>query len=218
MPPRKLQQIIASDPSYARTLDGRSDPQPLARPSGIEARPGRQAAPEAPAEAPAPVEAAPAEAPAAPVPPPTPASVRPAVGERLKAGRGAKPGQARTERIAVSVRPLLGQMERIAATGLPPQDVLKAAWRKASAGFALAPKHVEPPREERTDGPEGCYATTFTVDAEALAALSRAQDPLGVRSPWSLVRGQVEPRFWKALDELLAGLDHEGRKSSASSS
>ena len=109
-------------------------------------------------------------------------------------------------RVAVNVRPLARQAERIKATGLRPQDVLKAAWRTAVAGYTVTPSYVEAPAGKRAGGATFLYNTTLTVEQEPLAALAQANDPLGVKSAWWLIRGQLEPTFWAALDDLLTRL------------
>jgi hypothetical protein len=109
-------------------------------------------------------------------------------------------------RVAVNVRPLARQAERIKATGLRPQDVLKAAWRTAVASYTVTPSYVEAPAGKRAGGATFLYNTTLTVEQEPLAALAQANDPLGVKSAWWLIRGQLEPTFWAALDDLLTRL------------
>ena len=39
--------------------------------------------------------------------------------------------------------------------------------------------------------------------------LARDQDPLGVDSRWSLVRGQLEPLVWAEIDALLASFSDD---------
>lgn len=114
--------------------------------------------------------------------------------------------KANMVRVAVNVRPLARQTERIKATGLRPQDVLKAAWRTAVAGYTVTPSYVEAPAGKRAGGAVFLYNTTLTVEKEPLTALAQANDPLGVKSAWWLIRGQLEPTFWTALDDLLTRL------------
>lgn len=217
MAPRKMQQIIAADPHYARTLgEG-----PVVRPARVATR---ALAPRLEERAPEPkanptVNARPAAAeppqveasgPAAQRPDLTPPQAAPEVPAAVVPRQGSKRPKVRTERVAVWVRPLVRQMDRIEATGLPTQDVLKAAWRKTSARYSVGTSYVEPPPGERAESRDCCYATTLMLDVEPLAALARVHDRLGIKSRWSLIRGQVEPAFWAALDELLAELAEPG--------
>lgn len=84
--------------------------------------------------------------------------------------------------------------------------MLRAAWLRALPGLVLRPIYVERSWEERA-GPGSRIRTTLAVDTGTLAALARAADPLGVEGPWFLLRGQVEPAFWSALDALLGELE-----------
>ena len=109
-------------------------------------------------------------------------------------------------RVTLDLRPLLRQMTPIAATGIAPGQVLRAAWLRALPELVLRPTYVERSREER-GGPGSRIRTTLGVDASILAALARAADPLGVEGPWFLLRGQVESAFWSTLDALLGELE-----------
>ena len=106
--------------------------------------------------------------------------------------------------VPVRLRPLAEQVDRIAATGLRPRDVLKAAWRKATSGYVLGPDYIPAPSVSRAGGATIFFNTTLTVDSQALSALARVHDPLGVQGGWWLLRGQVEPRFWAAIEDVLA--------------
>ena len=108
---------------------------------------------------------------------------------------------------SIWVRPLLAQVPRIEATGLPPQRVLKAAWQRTAPRYTLAPSYVEPLDVERSLGREYGFSTTLRLNADALTTLLHLHDPLKITPYWSLIRGQVEPLFWQALDEVLAELD-----------
>lgn len=116
----------------------------------------------------------------------------------------ALPGERRRLAVAVNVRPLAAQAARIAATGLPCRDVLKAAWRKAIVDLTVDARYVAPAKAKLAGGADTRFVTSLSVDEDALAVLARDHDPLGVKSHWSLIRGQVEPAVWKALDEVLA--------------
>ena len=138
-----------------------------------------------------------------PVPPPSRLSPPARQGEAAQA-----PRQERREasRVTLDLRPLLRQVAPIAATGIAPGQVLRAAWLRALPGLVLRPIYAERSREERAR-PGSRIRTTLAVDVGTLAALAHAADPLGVEGPWFLLRGQVEPAFWSALDALLGELE-----------
>lgn len=146
---------------------------------------------------------------AAPAPTPVPLPSRPSPPARQsEAARAPQGRQERREvmRVTLDLRPLLRQVAPIAATGIAPGQVLRAAWLRALPGLVLRPTYAERSWEERA-GPGSRIRTTLAVDAGTLAALARAADPLGVEGPWFLLRGQVEPAFWSALDALLGELE-----------
>lgn len=203
---RTFQQVKARDPSYTGSFgedEWNLDPSTSSAPSAPhEAQPVSE---EATQDASPPAEAQPAPAPpkahptahaaphSRPAPPAIP--VKPAqVDARSAAGRAYVP---------VRVRARADQVDRIVATGLRPGDVLKAAWRKASSGYTVGPEFIEPAPSGRGGGSLH-FNTTLIVDADALAALASQHDPLGVRGGWWLLRGQVEPRLWDAIEEVLA--------------
>lgn len=201
---RTFQQVKARDPDYAGGFsadDWNLGGAPLVAPPSPEAAPEPQEAPQdarPSAEvqpAPTPAKAAPGARAAPrprPTPPVTPAEVAP---EAVRSAARAY--------VPVRVRARADQVDRIVATGLRPGDVLKAAWRKASSGYTVGPEFIEPAPAGRAGGSLH-YNTTLIVDAAALAALAREHDPLGVRGGWWLLRGQVEPRLWDAIEEVLA--------------
>ena len=108
--------------------------------------------------------------------------------------------------VSVRLRPLASQTERLDATGLKPKQVMKAALRKAMEGFTVGPDYIEPSKDARAAGSTYIFDTTLTVDAEALTRLRQKHDPLGVEGQYWLMRGQIEPAFWTALDDTLAQL------------
>ncbi|MBP1807674.1 hypothetical protein [Rubellimicrobium aerolatum] len=134
---------------------------------------------------------------------PTPSPALPAAPAPTRKARGQEPKTM----FSIWVRPLLAQVPRIDATGLPPQRVLKAAWQRCVARYTLAPGYVEPLAVERSEGRAYGFSTTLRLNAEALTTLLHEHDPLRITPYWSLIRGQVEPLFWQALDEVLAELD-----------
>lgn len=222
MAQRKIGQgLIRRDPAYGRTFSlddepkgqlpaatgpeavSREDvgegatvatPQPVAAEAAVDAAVGRTAEPRP---------ATPSESSGAPAPSRPPAeSGKPSSLEDRPAARG-------KATVTVRVRPKAAQVERIAATAHPPKRVMKAAWRRAVEGYVLRPEYVEPVEGERAGGRDGFYSTTITVDAAALAALVREHDPLGTQGAWWVLRGQLEPLFWVALDGLLDELERK---------
>ena len=121
---------------------------------------------------------------------------------RRRGGDGARP----REGVVVQIRPLARQADRIAATGLPAHEVRRAAWLKAKAGLAISPTFVERRPEPQATG-EAAFPVWVTVDTDVLASLALVADRLGVRGKSYLIRGQIEPAFWQALDEVLDSLD-----------
>lgn len=197
---RKLQAVREIDPAYTGGLEL------TPRPSPSPASPVEPTLESAQTNEPA------AVTPAPPDPEPLQEVERAPTSSRTPATRPARtrpqaaPVAVPKKRIviAVNARPLAKHVEQMATTGLPEQDVMKAAWRKTAARVALASAFVEPPSADRAGGSAHVYSTTLTLDGQTLAMLTEAQDPLGVKSPWSLIRGQIEPVFWAALDEVLA--------------
>ena len=223
---RTIQETLASDPAYSGAFDAKrtadSAVTPIRRPPSPQ--PPEQQGPSTKANIEVsvePVEAARLEPSLQPAPEPvaTPAPPPPAAPQLIHA---AAPTPApnvtakvrRTEDLAapprtpvsVRLRPLATQAERISASGLNPRQVMKAAWRKATESFTVGPAFVAMSEEERASGATFQFETTLMVDAQALAALAQERDPLGVESPWSLMRGQIEPSFWTELDAILAQL------------
>ncbi len=120
---------------------------------------------------------------------------------RRRAGTG-----ERRVMVNVQLRPLAAQAKRIEAAGLSVDSTLRAAWRQATASLTLGPTYVEPPQAERAEGPGAAFRTTMRVDATVLEELAKEHDFYGITPPWSLLRGQVEGVFWKALDDVLERL------------
>lgn len=197
---RTFQQVKARDPDYAGgfsadewNLDATTSaasPSPEAPPKSQEALSSAEVEPRIPPKAASAARAASRRRPTLAAPP---VEAAPQV---------ARPRSERAY-VPVRVRARADQVDRIVATGLRPGDVLKAAWRKASSGYEVGPEFVEPEPAGRGGGSLH-YNTTLIVDAAALAALAREHDPLGVRGGWWLLRGQVEPRLWAAIEEVLA--------------
>lgn len=212
MAPRTIQQVLKIDPEYTRTVDpGRTDPAPSAE-AATPPPPAPTEAPKRPRAARRMIETLPdvatVETPPPAAPPraaASPSGSMPQVSANSR--RGARKGEASTERVSVWIRPRQDQVDRIAATGLPPQHVLKAAWRRAAPRCTVGPSYIEPSPVARAEGVEYRFASSLRLDADAVTALARAQDRLGIRSRWSLVCGQVEPLFWGAVDEVLTQIE-----------
>lgn len=204
MPRRTFQQVIARDPAYSGSFgtDQVSKVEPLT-PKELPPPVGE------PSQAPEVVQPA-QEKPSPPMPSLVPGSglapSRPQLQPGGLADVAERPSHPirRKVHVPVRLRPLAEQVDHIAATGLRPRDVLKAAWRKATSGYVLGPDYIAPASVSRAGGAASFFNTTLTVDAEALAALARVHDPLGVQGGWWLLRGQVEPRFWGAIEDVLA--------------
>jgi hypothetical protein len=197
---RRLQDVLKNDTSYAGSFvaDLPVAAAPLRQPDPIRTKA------EEPAVTPAtstPAQKATAVTPEAVGQDPQPAAQT--MLERRARKPRAEAGQ-RKALVSVRARPLAAQAERIASTGLQPRQVMKAAWRRAVEGFSVGPTYIEPRPSERAGGAANLWETTLTVDAEALEKLARRHDPLGVEGGWWLIRGQLEPAFWTALDEVLA--------------
>lgn len=215
---RTIQETLASDPAYSGTFDAKggigSAAIPIRRPPSPQVPEQQSRSTEASVEAveavrvepsPQPVsEPAAAPAPLSALQPRIAVAPRPASKAKVRSAE-APDAQLRTS-VPVRVRPLAVQAERISATGLNPRQVMKAAWRKALESCTVGSTFVAMPEGERAAGPTFQFVTTLMVDAEAMAALTKERDPLGVESPWFLVRGQLEPAFWTALDAILAQL------------
>lgn len=199
---RRLQDVIQNDTAYAGSfvVDRPVDAAPPRQPDPIQPRvEGLTGAPDT----------------ARPVRRTTAVSSEATAQDAKPAMQTTLPPRARKSRaeagqrkalVSVRARPLAAQAERIASTGLHPRQVMKAAWRRAVEGYSVGPTYIEPGNSERAGGPANLWETTLTVDAEALEVLARRHDPLGVEGGWWLIRGQLEPAFWTALDEVLAQL------------
>lgn len=111
-----------------------------------------------------------------------------------------------TRKIDIRVNALERQEEALIDCGVDPAHVIRAALRRAVKGWKLGPEFSPTPEEQRSRITEWQARTSLAVDADALAVLLRSQDPLDVLSKWTLIRGQVEPRIWAAIDIILAEL------------
>jgi hypothetical protein len=117
-----------------------------------------------------------------------------------------------SRKIDIRVNALERQEEALIDCGVDPAHVIRAALRRAVKNWELGSEFVPPSDELRTRITEWRARTTLAVDAKALAALLRTNDPLDVLSKWTLVRGQLEPLVWAEIDMILSArrdLTHE---------
>ncbi len=108
-----------------------------------------------------------------------------------------------TRKIDIRVNALERQEEALIDCGVDPAHVIRAALRRAVKTWQLGPEFVPPSEEQRTGITEWRARTSLAVDANALASILHAHDPLDVLSKWALIRGQIEPRVWAEIDILL---------------
>lgn len=196
-----LQELFGRDPKYQHSFDVQGRPAEALAPDLASAPQAKPAEPVRRASADKAGGAAPASDPAAA---PTPVEEPAAPAVEVPSEEPALSAERRRLAVAVNVRPLATQAARIAATSLPCRDILKAAWRKAIADLTVDARYVAPAKAKLAGGADTRFVTSLSVDEDALTVLAREHDPLGVKSHWSLIRGQVEPAVWKALDEVLA--------------
>ena len=108
-----------------------------------------------------------------------------------------------TRKIDIRVNALERQEEALIDCGVDPAHVIRAALRRAVKNWELGPVFIPHAEEQRTRITEWRARTSLAVDASAVAALQRANDPLDVLSKWTLIRGQLEPRVWAEIDAIL---------------
>ena len=108
-----------------------------------------------------------------------------------------------TRKIDIGVNALERQEEALIDCGVDPAHVIRAALRRAVKNWQLRPDFVPPSEEQRTRITDWRARTSLAVNAKALTAMLRAEDPLDVLSKWIMIRGQVEPRVWAEIDAIL---------------
>ena len=108
-----------------------------------------------------------------------------------------------TRKIDIRVNALERQEEALIDCGVDPAHVIRAALRRAVKNWELGSEFVPPSEEQRTRITDWRARTSLAVDAGAVTALLRANDPLDVLSKWTLIRGQLEPRVWAEIDAIL---------------
>ena len=108
--------------------------------------------------------------------------------------------------IDVRVTALARQEAALFGCGIAPTQVIRASLRRAVKRWQLVPGYVAPPPDRRAKDASWTARTSVAVPAALFDRLQAGQDPLGVCSRWSLVRGQLEPLIWEEIDALLASL------------
>lgn len=108
--------------------------------------------------------------------------------------------------IDVRVTALARQAAALLGCGIAPAQVIRASLRRAVKRWQLGPGYVAPPPDRRAKDASWTARTSVAVPAALFDRLQAGQDPLGVCSRWSLVRGQLEPLIWEEIDALLASL------------
>jgi len=108
--------------------------------------------------------------------------------------------------IDVRVTALARQEAALLGCGIAPAQVIRASLRRAVKRWKLAADYVAPPPDRRARDASWTARTSIAVPAALFDRLQAGQDPLGVCSRWSLVRGQLEPLIWEEIDALLASL------------
>lgn len=130
------------------------------------------------------------------------------IAESMDHGPGPKPSAPTlsknpTRKIDIRVNALERQETALATCGVEPAHVVRAALRRAVKNWHLSPVFAPAPEERRTRNTHWQARTSLAVDATSLGVLLRVHDPLDVLSKWALIRGQVEPRIWDAIDAIL---------------
>ena len=107
------------------------------------------------------------------------------------------------------VNALKRQEQGLVACGIAPRQVIRAALRKAVKKWGLSATYAIPSSDRRASQASWTVRTSVAVPAAIFDRLLADQDPLGVDSRWSLVRGQLEPLVWAEIDALLASLSDD---------
>lgn len=106
--------------------------------------------------------------------------------------------------IDVRVNALKRQEQGLLSCGIVPRQVIRAALRKAVKRWDVSATYALPSSDRRASQASWTVRTSVAVPAAIFDRLLADQDPLGVDSRWSLVRGQLEPLVWAEIDALLA--------------
>jgi len=176
---KTIAQLTGIDPEYSKQFvnDGQQTEQPTpANPEAPKAQKAKK-----------------------PPKPDTPRKVKePATASRQSAQNSRK-------QVNLMLYPLVrhsADLEHLTARGIPGSDVVKLAGRRALATFE--PKAVF---TELADGDrlptKHAYKTNKTVDTAVMDKMRTKTDPLNLRGDGFLLRGQIEPIFWKELDAVI---------------
>lgn len=111
--------------------------------------------------------------------------------------------------IDVRVNALKRQEQGLVACCIAPRQVIRAALRKAVKRWDVSATYAIPSSDRRVSQASWTVRTSVAVPAATFDRLLADQDPLGVDSRWSLVRGQLEPLVWAEIDALLASLSDD---------
>lgn len=126
-------------------------------------------------------------------------------GEASEPGADIHPDRvAKSIQIDVRATALDRQAAALSSCGIAPAQVIRAALRKAVKRWQLSPTYMPLAPHKRAGDGSWTARTSVAVPAAVFDRLQAAQDPLGVCSRWSLVRGQLEPLVWEEIDVLLA--------------
>lgn len=111
--------------------------------------------------------------------------------------------------VDVRVNALKRQEQGLTSCGIAPRQVIRAALRKAVKRWEVSASYALPSSDRRASHASWTVRTSVAVPAAIFDRLLADQDPLGVDSRWSLVRGQLEPLVWAEIDALLASLSDD---------
>ncbi|WP_112309797.1 hypothetical protein [Pseudogemmobacter bohemicus] len=124
-------------------------------------------------------------------------------------GHAAQDDDKASIQIDVRVNALKRQEQELVSCGIAPRQVIRAALRKAVKRWAISASYTHPSNDRRAGQASWTVRTSVAVPAAIFDRLLADQDPLGVDSRWSLVRGQLEPLVWAEIDALLASLSDD---------
>jgi len=116
--------------------------------------------------------------------------------------------EAPMKRVPIHLAPKASQraaLEEASTDKISVTDILRLAGRKTIAEFTPTAKYIEAPDVQRLGG-NYIYKTSKNVEQRLLDKLHATNNPLGLLSDFTMIRGQLEPLFWAKLDELLGNL------------
>lgn len=113
----------------------------------------------------------------------------------------------KTIQIDIRVTALARQHAAITASGIAPPQIIRAALRKAAKNWRPQALYIAPKAAERSRERGWIIRTSLAVPEAVFDRIQAKEDPLGVCSRWSLLRGQLEPLVWQEIDWLLTRID-----------